>query len=138
MDIQPTGHVLTSWDKVLSQYALFKKNFVGIVKILHYKHQVSQTKWFGQQTVDVLNHVPAFSCQKHWLYQTMYPQPINCNSIPQKDTMIPYMGQAHHPLSNQILAIFFSTNVAAMLINSPYNKVCNGFSTLFYALHIRS
>ena len=34
-------------------------------------------------------------------------QPINCNIIQHKDTMIPYMNQTRHPLNNQVLTIFF-------------------------------
>ena len=42
-------------------------------------------------------------------------QQINCNIFPQKDTMIPYMAQPHHPLNNQVLAIFFlSATIPAM------------------------
>ena len=34
-------------------------------------------------------------------------QPINSNIIAQKGTMIPFTAQTHHPLNNQLLAIFF-------------------------------
>ena len=60
---------------------------------------------------------------KQWIYQTTWPQyrtkstaciksrahtrPINRNTIPQKDTMIPYMAQPRYSLYSQVLAIFF-------------------------------
>ena len=36
-----------------------------------------------------------------------HTQPITYNTIPQKDNMIPYMGQLRYPLNSQVLAIFF-------------------------------
>ena len=42
-------------------------------------------------------------------------RPINCNIIPQKDTMTPCMSQPHYPLNSQVLAIFFlSATISAM------------------------
>ena len=32
---------------------------------------------------------------------------MNCNTIPQKDTTIPYMAQPRYPLNSQVLLIFF-------------------------------
>ena len=35
-----------------------------------------------------------------------HTQPINCNFIPQKDTMIPYTAQTRHLLNSQVLELF--------------------------------
>ena len=35
------------------------------------------------------------------------PPPINCNIIPQKDTVIPYIAQPRYPLNSPVVAIFF-------------------------------
>ena len=61
---------------------------------------------------------------KQWLYQTTcmhsrtwsttctkpcaHTQPMSCNTIAQKDTMIPYITQPRYPLNSHVLAIFFS------------------------------
>ena len=42
-----------------------------------------------------------------WTKPRAHTQPITCNTIPQKNTMIPYMAQSHSPLNSQVLAIFF-------------------------------
>ena len=39
--------------------------------------RVSQTSWFLPQTVNVLNHVPTFSRQENWMYQTTWPHSTN-------------------------------------------------------------
>ena len=54
---------------------------------------------------------------KQWLYKTTCPhsrtrstghtRSMNCNTIPQKDTMIPYMAQPCYLLNSQVLVIFF-------------------------------
>ena len=36
-----------------------------------------------------------------------HTRPINCNVIPQKDTMIPYMAQPRYPLNSQVFTTFF-------------------------------
>ena len=49
--------------------------------------------------------------------------PVNCNFIPQKDSMIPYMTQTHHLLNNQVLAIFSSsTTITATLHYSGFEN----------------
>ena len=58
--------------------------------------------------MDILNHVP-HSCPRSTACTKprAYTQPITYNTIPQKDNMIPYMGQLRYPLNSQVLAIFF-------------------------------
>ena len=34
---------------------------------------LAKPTWFEPQTVDILNHVSAFSCQENWIYQTTWP-----------------------------------------------------------------
>ena len=36
-----------------------------------------------------------------------HTQPVTCNIIPQKDTMITYMVKSRYPLDSQVLTIFF-------------------------------
>ena len=55
---------------------------------------------------EVLNHLSTFSRQDKCIYQTIWLHSINCNFIPQKDSMIPYMAQTRHLLNSQVLAIF--------------------------------
>ena len=42
------------------------------------------------------------------------PRPINCNVIPQKDTVIPSIAQTRYPLNSQVLAIFFPSATITM------------------------
>ena len=45
-----------------------------------------------------------------------HTQPINCNIIPQKDTMIPYMAQTSYPSNSQVLTkLFPSATIPAIL-----------------------
>ena len=91
--------------------------------------------WFGIQTVDLLNHVPAFSSQEHWMYKNTCPHlPINCNFSLQKDTIILYMAHTHHSLNNQVLAMFpLSTTIPAML-HYPELQNWQLFSTIWYVI----
>ena len=90
---------------------------------------------------------------KQWIYQTTCPHPrargtactkprahtwqINCNIIPQKDTMIPYVSQPRYPLNNQILAIFFP--FATIPATSHYPEFTDTYSPhyrrLSFSLH---
>ena len=84
----------------------------------HYKHLAYQTMWLRLQTVGILNNVCAFSRQEHCVYQTTCPHwTNNCNIIPQKDTMKPFMAQPRHLLNSQVLPIFFHS---ATLPAMPY------------------
>ena len=67
---------------------------------------------------------------KQSIYQTMCPhsctrstactkpcahsRPINCNIIPQKNTMIPYMAQPRYHFNSQVLAIFIPSTIPTM------------------------
>ena len=55
-----------------------------------------------------------------------HAQPINCNIIPHKDTMIPYMNQIRHPLNNQVLTIFFP------FATIPGRPHCSEFTDKYY------
>ena len=94
---QPKLHVYVI---VIGYFMVFGTMFHPLC--LHYKHWAYKTTWFRLQTVDILNHAPAFSC--------------HCNILPEKDTMIPYMVQIRHPLNNQIFKIFdpFVTTLAML------------------------
>ena len=52
----------------------------------------------------------------------MATQPINCNFIPQKDTMIPYMAQTRYLLNSQFLSIF-PPSIPATLHYSGFSKL---------------
>ena len=47
-------------------------------------------------------------------------QPITCNTIPQKDTIIPYIAQSRYPLKSHVLTIFFAF---ATIPATPYYPV---------------
>ena len=46
------------------------------------------------------------------------PQPISCQVIPQKDTVIPYIAQPRYPLNSQVLAVFFPS---ASITTTPHH-----------------
>ena len=79
---------------------------------------------------------------KQWMYETTCPhsrdrssayakpranpRPINCNVIPQKDTVMPYIAQPRYPLNSQVLAIFFPS---ATITTTPHHPALLIFST---------
>ena len=63
--------------------------------------------------------------------------PINCNIIPQKDTMMPYMAQLCYPLNSQALAIIFpSATIPAMPHYPEYtDRYFPQYGRLLFLLH---
>ena len=61
-----------------------------------------------------------------------HTQPINCNFVPQKDTMIPYMAETHHPLDNQVLAIF---PPSATIPSTTHYSKCHRLRSFFYIFY---
>ena len=51
--------------------------FVPPTLLSCYKHWAYQATWLGIQTLDILNHVPAFSRQEDCVYQTTCPHSTN-------------------------------------------------------------
>lgn len=65
--------------------------------------------------------------QEHWKYQTTcHTQPVNCNIIAHKDTLIFYIAQLPHSLNAWVVATFFiSATITAML---RYLKMTDKYS----------
>ena len=61
---------------------------------------------FALQTSGIPNHV-VWATNSSYTKPGAHTQPITCNTIPQKDTTIPYMAQSRYPLNSQVLASFF-------------------------------
>ena len=63
--------------------------------------------------------------------------PINCNIIPQKGTMIPYMAQPHYLLNSQALAIFFPYSIIPATPHYPEftDRYCPQYGRLSFSLH---
>ena len=62
---------------------------------------------------------------------------MNCNIIPQKNTMTPYMAQSSYPLNSQVLAIFF---LSATIPATPhYAEITDRYSPQYgkssFSLH---
>ena len=54
--------------------------------------------------------------------------PINCNTIPQKDTIIPYMAQPCYPLNGQVFVIFFP------FATTPANTIQNSLGGILHSM----
>ena len=61
---------------------------------------------FALQTSGIPNHV-VWATNSSYTKPRTHTQPITCNTIPQKDTTIPYMAQSRYHLNSQVLASFF-------------------------------
>ena len=87
---------------------------------------------FALQTSGIPNHVVWATCPHSQSRSTEYTkprshtQPINCNIIPQKDIMIPYMDQTRHPLKSQVLAKFFPS--ATIPVTLHYSEFADKYS----------
>ena len=82
------------------------RHHVPPILIPCYKNRVSKTTWFEPQTVDVPTCPHSRVKRTEFTKPHGHTQPINCNFIPQKDTMVHYMAQTRHLLNRQVLAIF--------------------------------
>ena len=94
---------------------------------------------FALQTSDIWNHVvwATNSCFFTYFFHMLFCasstectrphahiQTINCNIIPQKDAMIPYMDQTYHPLNSRVLAKFFpSATISSTLSYSEFTVI---------------
>ena len=103
---------------------------------------------FTLQTADTPNHVvratnSGQTCLHFCARSTAYTkprahtQPFTCNTIPRKDTMIPYMAQSRYPLNSSVLAIFFPF---ATIPATPHHPVSTDrysllYGTLTFLLH---
>lgn len=61
---------------------------------------------FALQTTGISNHM-VWDTSSGYTKPRACIQPINCNTIPQKDTAIPYMAQPRYLLYSHVLGVFF-------------------------------
>ena len=66
-----------------------------------------------------------------------YTQPITCNTIPQKDNMIPCMAQSCHSLNSQVFAIFFPFATIPATAHYPVftDRYSPQYGMLMFLLH---
>ena len=63
------------------------------------------------------------------------PQPISCQVIPQKETVIPYIAQPRDPLNSQVLAIFFPSSTTRTTPHHPALLIDILHSMVGYRFH---
>ena len=64
-----------------------------------------------------------------------HTRPINYNTIPQKDTMIPYMAQPRYPLNSQVLAILFPFATTPATPPEFTNRYSPQYGMLSFSFH---
>ena len=165
----PPSHALTKPASRLSRDPPFDKdNFIWYTGATHNQNPTymllpTRNLWpsiscsthspFVLQKLDIPNHIFCATksgyikpCDRIYVprtlkYQTRaYTWSINCIIIPRKDTMIPYMAQPRHPLTNQVLAMFFSSaSIPATPLYSEFTDKCSPqYRKLSFSLHFPS